>query len=163
VQIKTQYFHIILNINEQSLCSEVGKQLTQWAKSPNKQSEGVRICYCVKNTLLQTAFSAILPTDSNAVVAMPLKCSLESRFNFFNYNSLCYCFNQPSYPYPNPLTAYYWQDLVEFYFNYYFLQIGICMLFFLLPNEWLYSYIKKGIFIHCNTPANSWLTLSILL
>jgi len=31
----------------------------QWAKSPKKQSEGVH----VKNTLLQTAFSAILPAE----------------------------------------------------------------------------------------------------
>jgi len=46
--------------------------LLQWAKSPKKQSEGVRICYfgtqntvpcCQKYTLLQTAFSAILPTE----------------------------------------------------------------------------------------------------
>jgi len=36
----------------------------QWAKSPKKQSEGVRFCI-VKNTLLQTAFSAILPSYKN--------------------------------------------------------------------------------------------------
>jgi len=44
---------------------------TQWAKLPRKQSEGARLCinsalkiqcHIVKNTHLQTAFSAILPT-----------------------------------------------------------------------------------------------------
>jgi len=43
---------------------------TQWAKSPKKQCEGVRFfvssvlkirCHIIKNTLLQTASSAILP------------------------------------------------------------------------------------------------------
>jgi len=39
---------------------------TQWAKSPKKQFEGVSAlkiqCHIIKNTLLQTAFSTILPT-----------------------------------------------------------------------------------------------------
>jgi len=39
---------------------------TQWEKSPNKQSVGVRFfvnsALKIKNTLLRTAFSAILPT-----------------------------------------------------------------------------------------------------
>jgi len=34
--------------------------ISQWAKLAKKQSEGVRFCF--KNTLVQTAFSAILPS-----------------------------------------------------------------------------------------------------
>jgi len=55
------------------VCSEfdIWLDLTQWAKSPKKQSERVRFCknstfkiqrHVVKNSLLQTAFLAILPT-----------------------------------------------------------------------------------------------------
>jgi len=51
----------------------IGKSFlqTQWTKTPKKQSEGAHFfvnsalkiqCHAVKNTLLLTAFSAILPT-----------------------------------------------------------------------------------------------------
>jgi len=45
----------LFNIFTSILCNPV-------AKSPKKQYEGVRFCHIVKNTLLQTAFSAIFPT-----------------------------------------------------------------------------------------------------
>jgi len=51
--------------NAASFCR--GLNHTQWAKSPKKKSEGVcfvnstlkMLCHVVKNTLLQSAFSAI--------------------------------------------------------------------------------------------------------